>query len=182
MCLNQHWKIWGGGVNKFIVLFVSFGWGVYKGIDVIQTLSERLDDRYQIVVVGTDESAEAMLSGKITRIRRTQNQQELAAIYTAADVFANPTREEVLGMVNIEALACGTPVVTFKTGGSPECIDKSCGIVVPKDDVTAMENAIKDICEHKPYLRDDCIRRAAKFGQEEKFKEYVELYRKLEKR
>ena len=146
---------------------------------MVQTLSERLDDRYQIVVVGTDESVESMLSDKITKIRRTQNQQELAAIYTAAD---NPTREEILGVVNIEALACGTPVVTFKTGGSPECLDKYCGRVVPKDDVTAMENAIKDICEHKPYLSDDCIRRATEFGQEEKFEEYVELYRELKKK
>ena len=149
---------------------------------MIQTLSERLDDRYQIVVVGTDESVEAMLSDKIIKIRRTQNQQELATIYTAADVFANPSREEVFGMVNIEALACGTPVVTFKTGGSPECINEFCGMVVPCDDVIAMENAIKDICERKPYLRDDCIRCAAKFEQEKKFKEYVEIYRKLEKR
>ena len=149
---------------------------------MVQTLSERLDDRYQIVVVGTDESVESMLSDKITKIRRTQNQQELAAIYTAADVFANPTREEILGVVNIEALACGTPVVTFKTGGSPECLDKYCGKIVPKDDVAAMENVIKDICEHKPYLSDDCIRRATEFGQEEKFEEYVELYRELKKK
>ncbi len=56
------------------------------------------------------------------------------------------------------------------------------GKIVPKDDVAAMENAIKDICEHKPYLSDDCIRCATEFGQEEKFEEYVELYRELKKK
>lgn len=167
----------GGG--KYTVLFVSFGWSVYKGLDVIQTLADSMKKQYQIIVVGTNEVVDRSLPEKIVKIHRTQDQQELAAIYSAADVLVNPTREEVLGMVNIEALACGTPVVTFDTGGSPECIDNSCGIVVPKNDVSAMKKAIEVVCTEKPYSVKACVRRAEKFTQEEKYDEYVELYKTI---
>jgi len=141
-----------------------------------------MDEQYQIVVVGTNEVVDRALPEKVIKIHRTQNQRELAAIYSAADVLANPTREEVLGMVNVEALACGTPVVTFNTGGSPECIDDSCGIVVPKNDALSMKNAIEKVCMEKPYPADACIRRAEKFRQGEKYDEYVKLYKTIKER
>ena len=119
--------------DKKIVLGVAFGWGERKGLDVFLDFAKRLDsERYQIVLVGTDENVDKQLPNTVISIHRTQNQTELAKIYTAADVFVNPTREEVFGLVNIEALACGTPGVTFNTGGSPECYDATCGSVVPK--------------------------------------------------
>ena len=71
----------------------------------------------------------------ILGISHTSNQKELAQIYTAADVFVNPTREEVLGMVNVESLACGTPVITFNTGGCPEIVNSSCGFVTSENTV-----------------------------------------------
>ena len=129
------------------------------------------------MLVGTDDRVDTTLSANIIPIHRTQNQTELAEIYTAADVFANPTREEVLGHVNIESLACGTPVVTFKTGGSPECIDETCGSVVDCDDVDAMESEIRRICEKKPYSKEACILHAKKFDMNERFEEYVKLYK-----
>ena len=133
--------------NKFVVLGVAFAWSYAKGLDVFVQLASRLDEKYQIVLVGTDNSVDKNLPENIISINRTQSQKELAEIYTAADLFVNPTREEVLGLVNVEALACGTPVVTFKTGGSPECIDDTCGCVVDCDDVDSMENEIRRIFE-----------------------------------
>ena len=136
---------------------------------------------YQIILVGTDDNVDKRLPANIISIHRTQNQKELAEIYTAADVFVNPTREEVLGLVNVESLACGTPVVTFKTGGSPECIDETCGSVVNCDDIDAMEIEIRRICEENPYSKDACILHAQKFDMNERFDEYVELYRMMKK-
>ena len=162
--------------NKFVLLGVAFGWGERKGLDVFIELAKRLDDAYQIVLVGTDEKTDKLLPKNIISIRRTQNQTELAEIYTAADLFVNPTREETLGLVNIEALACGTPVVTFKTGGSPETIDEKCGALVEKDDVDGLEREIRRIKNEKPFDEVDCIERAKKFNKEDKFLEYVELY------
>lgn len=71
-----------------------------------------LDDSYRLVIVGSDNKVDEILPSNVISIHKTQDQKQLAEIYTAADVFVNPTREEVLGMVNVESLACGTPVVT----------------------------------------------------------------------
>lgn len=169
---------WGGdNQNKFIVLFVSFGWSVYKGLDVIVELSEKLTDKYQIVVVGSDDKVDAALPDNVISIHRTQDQKQLAKIYSAADVFVNPTREEMFGMVNIEALACGTPVVTFRTGGSPECIDDKSGIVVEKNNIDGMKNTITQICEQQLFNRSDCVKRAQMFEGLKKYEEYIELYK-----
>ena len=119
------------------------------------------------------------LPKNIISIHRTQNQKELAEIYTAADIFALPTREENYPTVNMEALACGTPVLTFKTGGSPEISNESCGSVVEVDDVDAMEREIIRICETVPYSEEACLERAKSFDMNDRFEEYIELYREV---
>lgn len=168
--------------EKHIVLGVAFGWGERKGLDVFCTLAQKLDKKkYQIVLVGTDDAVDKHLPENIISIHRTQNQIELAQIYTAADVFTNPTREENYPTVNMEALACGTPVLTFQTGGSPEILDETCGSVVKCDDVDAMEREIIRICETKPYSSIACIERAKCFDKNARFEEYIDLYRKLTK-
>lgn len=166
--------------NKYIVLGVAFGWGRRKGLDVFIELARRLDkEKYKVVLVGTDDNVDKLLPENIISIHRTQNQTELAEIYTAADVFANPTREENYPTVNMEALACGTPVVTFNTGGSPEMLDETCGAAVAKDDNDAMYNEIIRICEKKPYSLEACIKKAKGFDKNEKFGEYIRLYEVL---
>ena len=166
--------------NKYIVLGVAFGWGRRKGLDVFVELEKRFDkEKYKIVLVGTDDNIDKLLPDNIISIHRTQNQTELAEIYTAADVFANPTREESYPTVNMESVACGTPVVTFNTGGSPEMLDETCGAAVAKDDNDAMYNEIIRICEAKPYSMEACIKKAKGFDKNEKFGEYIRLYEVL---
>ena len=120
---------------KKIVLLGATGSIGTQTIDVVKHHS----DEFQIVLVGISQRLKNRLPSNIICIPRTENQKALAEIYSAADVLANPTREEVLGLVNIEALACGTPVVTFRTGGSPEILDEKTGCVVDCDDVDALE-------------------------------------------
>ena len=175
-------KKYGIPENKYLLLGVAFDWGVRKGLDVFIELFKRLpQEQFQIILVGTNKNIDKRLPKGIISIHRTQNQTELAEIYTAADVFINPTREEVLGLVNIESLACGTPVITFDTGGSPECIDETCGAVVPCGDVNALEKEILRVCKQKIYTREDCIKRAKAFDQNEKYEEYVSLYKSFQK-
>ncbi len=162
--------------GKYIVLGVAFGWGPRKGLDVFIELAKRLDERYRIVLVGTDDVVDKQLPESILSIHRTQNQMELAEIYTAADVFAQTTREENYPTVNMESLACGTPVVTFRTGGSPEMLDDTCGCVVNCDDVDAMEREIRRVCETKPDLNEACLERAKGFDAGMRFEEYIHLY------
>ncbi len=162
--------------NEYIVLGVASPWGKRKGLDVFSELAERLDDRYRIVLVGLAKEQKEGLPPNIIGLERTANQTELAEIYTAADVFVNPTREENYPTVNMEALACGTPVVTFNTGGSPEIIDETCGTAVAKNDIDGICNKIIKICETKPYSEETCLKRAKSFDKNEKFREYIRLY------
>lgn len=166
--------------NKHMLLGVSFGWGEKKGLDVFNELAQKLDpEKYQIVLVGTNEETDKLLHPSIISVHKTNNQAELADIYSVADLFVNPTREETLGLVNIEANACGTPVVTFKTGGSPECISPQSGSVVEKNDVDAMINEITRICTTHPYSKENCRKQAMNFDMKKKFDEYVDLYEKI---
>jgi len=157
-------------------LGVSFGWDKKKGFDVFLELAKRLDDSYRIVLVGTNEQIDRQLPNNVISIHRTENQRELAEIYTAADVFVNPTREENYPTVQMEALACGTPVVAFRTGGCPEILDETCGSVIEKNDSGAMWSEVVRICETRPYSKMDCLRRATSLDKEEKNLEYVKLY------
>ena len=162
--------------NKYIVLGVAFGWGPKKGLDCFVELLKRLPEKYQIVLVGTNETVDKQLPSNIISIHRTQNQKELAEIYTAADVFVNCTREETFGLVNVEALACGTPVITFKTGGSPEAIDETCGSVVEKNDIDGIEKEVIRICQEKPYSGEACRNRALGFEKSLRYDEYIKMY------
>lgn len=164
------------GKPKHLILGVSFDWGRRKGLDVFEYLAARLGEDYQIVLVGTNDALDARLPDNIVKIHRTNNAKELAAIYTAADVFVNPTREEVLGMVNLEALACGTPVITFRTGGSPEALDERSGSVVPVDDNEALLREIVRVCETRPFRPEDCIARAASLERDKQFAQYLRFY------
>lgn len=162
--------------NKHIVLGVAFGWGPRKGLDVFIELAQTLEKDYQLVLVGTDTATDKLLPDNVISIHRTQNQIELAEIYTAADVFVNPTREENYPTVNMEAIACGTPVVTFRTGGSPEMLDKSTGIVVEKNDMDALRKAIEAACEGKCIRSFECLQYAEKFDKMDCFQKYISLY------
>lgn len=165
--------------DKKIILDVAFGWDVRKGLDVFHELNKRLPDDYKIVLVGTNAETDKRLPERIISIHRTQNQQELAEIYSAADVFVNPTREDNYPTVNMESIACGTPVITFKTGGSPETIDHTSGSVVECDDIDALEREIIRICEDKPYSKENCIAKAQEFEKVKRFQEYVDLYERV---
>lgn len=162
--------------DKYLLLGVAFGWGERKGLDVFIELSKRLSVQYQIVLVGTDSAVDAQLPENVISIHKTQNQKELAEIYSAADLFVNPTREENYPTVNMESIACGTPVLTFRTGGSPEIVDDTCGYVVDCDDVDAMEREIRRIASNRPYTKEQCLVKAKSYDMNLKFEEYVKLY------
>ena len=162
--------------REYMILGVAFDWGRRKGLDVFIELSTRLDHRFQIVLVGTTDAIDKVLPENIISIHRTKNQRELAEVYSAADLFVNPTREENFPTVNMEALACGTPIITYRTGGSPEIMDETCGSVVECDDIDALESEIVRICVEKPYSKAACLKRAMSFEKDAILGEYIELY------
>lgn len=171
---------YGIPVGKQIVLGVADGFGKRKGLDDFIYLSEHLDERYAVVLVGIKKEIK---SSKIYSIRHTDNQHQLALLYNAASVFVNPTYEDNYPTVNMEAIACGTPVITYNTGGSPESITPETGIVVPKGNVAELQKAIIDITSYKEIDRysPTLCRQSAEslFNKDERFNEYIDLYEEI---
>ena len=162
--------------NKFIVLGVAFDWGHRKGLDIMIELANRLGDEYQVVLVGTNDAVDAQLPSNIISIHHTANQAQLAEIYSAADLFVNPTRQENYPTVHMEALACGTPVLTHRVGGCLEMLDSTCSASVNRDDIDAMEHEIHCIKENVPFTIEACTVKSKQFDMNARFDEYVKMY------
>jgi glycosyltransferase involved in cell wall biosynthesis len=167
--------------NKFILLGVASVWEKRKGLDDFKKLSTLLDKDEIIILVGLSKKQVAELPENIIGITRTENVKQLAEFYSIADVFVNPTWEDNYPTTNLEATACGTPVVTYKTGGSPESVSPKTGFVVEKGNIEELVSAIKIIKQQgKSSYTKACRERAVqKFNKDDRFAEYMELYEEL---
>lgn len=165
--------------NKHIVLGVASAWSRSKGLYDFIELAKGLPDDHQIVLVGLTAKQIAEMPDGILCIERTNNAQDLAEIYTAADVFVNPSRQETMGLVTAEALACGTPCVVYNATAVPEVVDETCGSVVEAGDLHVLRQEIERIVGEKPYSREACLCRAAQYEKNKQFDRYIELYEKL---
>ncbi len=163
--------------RKKFVLGISALMTERKGLLEMNKLAEQLPPDYLVIVVGT---INIPISDKILHINRTQNQSELAQIYTAASVFVNPTQEDNFPTVNLESLACGTPIVSYRTGGSPESVTDQTGVVVEKGDYEALKAAVIAVCENgKEAYTDACLESAKKYDMNARFNDYVDLYEEI---
>lgn len=129
--------------NKKIVLGVASIWEERKGLKDFVKLANMLDKKYQIVLVGLNKKQIKRLPKNILGIERTENQYDLAVIYSSAYVFVNPTYEDNYPTVNLEAIACNTKVIAYDTGGCKEQVTKKCGIIVPVGDIDKIRNFIE---------------------------------------
>ena len=129
--------------GKNIILAVANVWNKEKGYDDFLKLPDLLGDSFAYVMVGLNEDQIKSLPITIIGIQRTQNTTELAQLYTAADVFVNLSYQDNFPTVNLESISCGTPVISYKTGGSCEAFDSNSGIEVDQGDVLGVARAIK---------------------------------------
>lgn len=164
--------------DKFIILGVATAWGINKGMDYFVELSKIIHEDEVIVMVGLKEKHLKKLPSKIIGIARTNNSKELAEIYSSADVFINPTLSDTFPTTNLEALACGTPVVTFDTGGSVEAVDDYTGIISQKENLEDLIKSIEIIKEKgKGYYSNKCMRRATSiYNKYDRFNDYINIY------
>ena len=161
------------------IIAVSNVWHKEKGLYDLFELRKRLPGCYEMTMVGLSAEQLKELPEGIRGIQRTQNVQELAALYGEADVLVNPTYADTFPTVNLEALSCGTPVITYRTGGSPEAVDEKTGLVVSQGDVNALVAAIHQLREN-PLSSEDCRKRAELlFDKDKCFEQYIELYNRL---
>ena len=134
-----------GIIERKIILGVAAIWDRRKGLNDFIELASLLDAKYQVILIGLTETQLKTLPANIIGLKKTNNVRELVEFYSAADVFVNPTYEDNYPTTNLEALSCGTPVISYNTGGSVESA-KLNGIVVPKGDMNSLINAIMSVC------------------------------------
>ena len=170
-----------GITDRKVIIGVASPFTPKKGFDDFIKLRQMLPEEYQIILVGLTEGQIYGLPYGITGIAKTQNIQELSSLYSSADVFVNLTYADNFPTTNLEALACGTPVVTYRTGGSPEAVDEYTGIVVGKGDLSAAKDAVISICEKgKAFYSGKCRSRAERhFNKNNSFRKYIDLYQEL---
>ena len=119
-----------GITEKKMILGVANVWDDRKGLGDFLELAQRLDDSWQIVLVGLNETQIQALPKNVLGLTRTVNAKQLAEIYSAADVFVNPSREETFGMTSVEATLCGTPAIVYKGTACEEIVEKFGGVAV----------------------------------------------------
>ena len=137
-----------------------------------------ISDRYQIVLVGLKPRQVAAMPPGIIALGRTESVKEMAMWYSAADAYVNLTLEDTFPTTNIEALSCGTPVVTYRSGGSPESLTDECGIVVPRSNMSAVTAAL-DVLRTGEDRSTACIARSREYSSDLRFSQYFdEIYAK----
>lgn len=166
-------------LQKKYVIGVANVWTKSKGLEDFKILRNILDPGIDIVLVGLSKSQAKDLPKGIKGIVHTENITELAELYSSAYALVNPTYADNFPSVNLEALACGTPIVTYDTGGSPESVTGKTGIVVAKGDIGNLKNAIEALMKKDRQANcTDCRETALKlYGLESMFDKYFALYR-----
>lgn len=167
--------------DKFIVMGCAGVWSKRKGFDDFVKLSYLLNDNCRIILVGLSSKQINRLPGNIIGISKTEDTRELAALYSASDVFINPTWEDNFPTTNLEALACGTPVITYNTGGSIESVSPETGFVVEKGDINGLLRCIELIGRNgKEFYSNECIKRAQTlYNKEDRYNDYIKLYENI---
>lgn len=173
------------GLNgKHILLGVASIWSREKGFDDCIQMADFLQPDEMLVLVGIRPEQQKKLKKNMLGIPRTENIHQLAELYAAADAFINPTWQDNYPTVNLEAIACGTPVVTYRTGGSIEAITDQTGFIVPQGNVKEMLEAARLISQRgKAYYQQPCRTYALEnFRKEDRYQDYLDLYDKLTER
>lgn len=172
---NGEWKEKKQLTKYKLILGISSVWDRRKGLDDIVTLSKLVNEDVKIALVGLNKDQLSKLPQNIIGVVRTQNQEELVEMYSSADLFINLTYADNFPTVNIESLACGTPVLTYNTGGSPEVITDHTGFVVDQGNIEEVADIINNFVKTEE-ISKSCLEQAQKYDKNNKFYEYMRLY------
>lgn len=162
--------------DKYMLLSVATSWDDMKGYSDFIKLSEKLNDKYKIVLVGLNKNQMIKLPKDIIGIEKTSSIKELVEIYSDADLYLNLSYCENYPTVNLEAIACGSLVLTYMSGGSTEIIEQYGGILVEKGNLEAVVREIKFM--KKGGNKSKSIDRTL-FDKKKVTLEYLDLYKKI---
>ena len=176
----------GAKTETPVILGVANIWELRKGLGYFEKLSEDLSGTCQVELIGISKKQKKELKkkhgNKMVLLERTANIEELAKEYRKAAVYVNATLEDNFPTTNLEALACGTPVVTYATGGSGEAVTKECGIVVQRANYDKLLAAVKEVLKEKEsggFSVSSCRKRAEEFDKNIRYREYLRLYEEI---
>lgn len=164
--------------NKRIILGVASIWDERKGLREFIGISEQVSDQYAIVLVGLNKRQIANLPNGIIGIERTENRDELVALYSLADIFINPSKEESFSLVTVEAQACGAPCIVNDVSAVGDLVNDCNGVVLHAYGIDDYVSAIREI-EQNHYSRSDVRKTAAKYTNEHMLEKYLSLYGEL---
>ena len=169
--------------NKFVIMGVGSMWGAEKGLYDYYKLNSILNDDFIIVMVGLSEIQIKNLPKGIIGISRTNNNEELAQLYSSADVITSLSYLEAFGLTPVEGFACGTPAIVYNCTSTPELITPEIGLVVEPGNIEGIFTAIKTIKENgKLYYSENCREQAiALYKKEDRFGNYITLYEEIMK-
>lgn len=169
--------------SKKIILGVASVWEHRKGFDDFLSLSDFLDDNYLILLIGLDNYQLNKIKSfnNIIGFSRTESTEELVIFYNLATVFFNPSREDNYPTTILESIACGTPVITYDTGGCKEALSDDVGYLVNVSDFEKIVSTINLISLNGISFYNIRCRDHAElnFDREIKFKEYMRIYKDL---
>lgn len=167
--------------DETMILGVAHVWSKRKGLSDFIELSKKLSTRQKLVLVGLTKKQIKTLPENIIGIERTESIKQLAEFYSAADIFLNLTYEDNYPTTNLEAISCGTPCLTYQTGGGPESITSETGFVVPQGDIYSVLNCIEIVRKNGRESYSSACRNyaLAHFRQEDRYREYVDLYKQI---
>jgi len=170
--------------GKFVILGVASSWGVQKGLQRFIELSEKMPSNWSIVLVGVTPEQIKEMPEKIIGVTKIKRQEELKSFYNLADVFLNLSLEETMGLVTVEAMACGTPAVVFNSTACPELLTPRVGEILYQQDTDYILNVLNDICvKGKSFYSADCRAHAVQnFSLQRMQQDYYNYYREIEGR
>ena len=165
--------------DKFMILGVASFWENRKGLRYFIELAHKLKEDEVIFLVGISEKDKKQLPENILTLSRTNNVEELVEIYSSADVLVNPTLEDNYPTTNLEAIACGTPVITFDTGGSPESLGVKTGLVCSNKTTASLVESIEKLRNLNLHKENECRNHALNhFAKDEFITRNLEEYTK----
>lgn len=168
-------------IKPKVYLGVANVWDLRKGLNDFIALNSLLYDDEQIVLVGLSKGQLKNLPDSIIGIERTESINDLVGLYSLAAVFVNPTSVDNFPTTTLEALACGTPVITYDTGGCAEALSTDTGLVIEKGDIGLLRKSLTEISSNpSKYTSANCRNRALQcFGKLDRYNEYLSLYSEI---
>ncbi len=165
--------------DKFIILGMAEKWLYNENEPHSLEFLSKLNTNIKVILIGVKEGTN-YLPDNVIKVPYLNDKNKLIEYYNLADVFINLTLADNFPTVNIESISCGTPVITFDTGGSAEIIDETTGIKVSKGDFDALNTALKTLMDNKIKYNKQCRNRALEmFDKNTCYDKYISLYNKL---